>query len=120
MATAHTLAPPAAGPAEAEHNEASASDATEQALVPAPAAEQQEAGIELTGPVALLPVELDVAVPVRNFRVRNLLALEPSHLIETGWGHGGDVPLSAGHIQLAWSEFEVIETALAVRLTRLV
>ena len=76
--------------------------------------------ILLTPAVARQPVELDVSVPVRNFRVRNLLALEPSHLIESGWGHGEDVPLAAGHVQLAWAEFEVIETQLAVRLTRLV
>lgn len=81
---------------------------------------QEAASIVLTPAVARLPVELDVSVPVRNFRVRNLLALEPSHLIESGWGHGEDVPLAAGQVQLAWSEFEVIETQLAVRLTRLV
>ena len=74
----------------------------------------------LRPPVARLPVELDVSVPVRDFRVRNLLALEPGHLVESVWGHGEDVPLAAGQVQLAWSEFEVIETQLAVRLTRLV
>jgi flagellar motor switch/type III secretory pathway protein FliN len=40
--------------------------------------------------VARLPVELDVAVPVREFRVRNLLALEPGQVIETQWAHGED------------------------------
>jgi len=73
----------------------------------------------LRAPVARLPVELDVSVPVRNFRVRNLLALELSQVIESGWGHGEDVPLAAGEVQLAWSEFEVIDTQLAVRVTRL-
>jgi len=29
------------------------------------------------------------------------------------------LPLAAGEVQLAWSEFEVIETRLAVRVTRL-
>ena len=28
-------------------------------------------------------------------------------------------PLAAGRVQLAWSEFEVVDTQLAVRLTRL-
>ena len=73
----------------------------------------------LTAPVGRLPVELDVSVPVRNFRVRNLLTLELSQLIESGWGHGEDVPLAAGDVQLAWSEFEVVDTQLAVRVTRL-
>jgi flagellar motor switch protein FliN/FliY len=65
-----------------------------------------------------LPVELEVAVPIRNFRVRTLLSLEKGKVIETQWGHGDDLPLSAGDVQLAWSEFEVIETRLAVRMTR--
>ena len=73
----------------------------------------------LSPPVARLPVELDVSVPVREFRVRNLLALEPGQVIESGWGHGEDVPLASGDVQLAWSEFEVIDTQMAVRLTRL-
>jgi len=66
-----------------------------------------------------LPVELDVAIPAREFRVRNLLALEHGQVIETRWAHGEDVPLAAGNVQLAWTEFEVVETQLAVRVTRL-
>jgi flagellar motor switch/type III secretory pathway protein FliN len=73
----------------------------------------------IDGPVARLPVELDVVVPVREFRVRHLLALEPGELIESQWNYGEDVPLAAGDVQLAWSEFEVLENRLAVRITRL-
>jgi flagellar motor switch protein FliM len=69
--------------------------------------------------MARLPVELDVAVPVREFRVRNLLALSPGQVIETEWGHGEDVPLASGEVQLAWSEFEVVDSQMAVRVTRL-
>jgi flagellar motor switch protein FliM len=65
-----------------------------------------------------LPVELEVAIPVREFQVRNLLSLEKGVVIETQWGQGDDLPLSAGDVQLAWSEFEVIDTLLAVRVTR--
>lgn len=79
----------------------------------------RRAGIPMAGGVALLPVELDVAVPVSDFRVRNLLALECGQVIETRWGHGEDVPLSAGEVQLAWSEFEVVDSQLGVRVTRL-
>jgi flagellar motor switch protein FliN len=64
-------------------------------------------------------VELDVAIPVRDFRVRNLLVLEPGQVIETQWQQGEDMPLAAGSAQLAWSEFEVIDSRLAVRITRL-
>lgn len=90
-----------------------------QALVPSPA-EDDESGPELIrGPVARLPVELDVVVPVESFRVRNLLALRPGEVIESQWNYGEDVPLTAGDVQLAWSEFEVIDGQLAVRITRL-
>jgi flagellar motor switch protein FliM len=74
----------------------------------------------LTAPLARLPVELDVAVPVREFRVRNLLTLEPGQVIESRWAHSEDMPLAAGAVQLAWSEFEVVDSQLAVRVTRMV
>jgi flagellar motor switch protein FliN/FliY len=64
-------------------------------------------------------VGLSVAVPVREFRVRHLLAISAGNLIETQWGHGEDLPLASGDVQLAWSEFEVIDSRLAVRVTRL-
>jgi flagellar motor switch/type III secretory pathway protein FliN len=93
--------------------------AAEQGLVPLAHLPQDEANTVFSAAMGRLPVELDVSVPVRNFRVRNLLALEPSDLVETVWEHGEDVPLAAGRVQLAWSEFEVIDTQLAVRVTRL-
>jgi flagellar motor switch protein FliM len=68
---------------------------------------------------AALPVELEVGVPVRDFRVRHLLALEPGQVIESQWSHVEDVPIGAGNVQLAWSEFEVLDAQMAVRLTRL-
>lgn len=68
---------------------------------------------------ALLPVEVEVGVPVREFRVRNLLALVPGQVIESQWSHVEDVPLGAGKVQLAWSEFEVLDAQMAVRVTRL-
>jgi hypothetical protein len=34
--------------------------------------------------------------------------------------HGDDVPLGSADVQLAWSEFDVVDKQLAVRLTRLV
>ena len=88
-------------------------------MVPAPRQAEEEEDTVFGAQVAQLPVELDVAVPVRDFRVRHLLALAPGQLIESKWGHGEDVPLAAGNTQLAWSEFEVAETRLMVRVTRL-
>jgi flagellar motor switch/type III secretory pathway protein FliN len=79
----------------------------------------EEGFLRLPAPVERLPVGLVVSVPVRDFRVRNLLAMAPDEVIETQWAHGEDLPLSSGNVQLAWSEFEVVDTRLAVRVTRL-
>lgn len=93
--------------------------AAELALVPSAHPGEEGDLIGRGGPVARLPVELDVAVPVREFRVRNLLALAPGQVVETQWAQGSDMPLAAGDVQLAWSEFEVVDLQLAVRVTRL-
>lgn len=95
--------------------------ANAQSLVATPNETQyeEEPTAEVHGPLTLLPVELDVSVPVRDFRVRNLLALEPGHVIESQWNNGDDLPIASGAVQLAWSEFEVLENDLAVRITRL-
>ena len=91
----------------------------ETALIPASAHKGEEELFAPSSAVARLPVELDVSLAVREFRVRNLLALEPGQVIETQWGHGDDLPLASGEVQLAWSEFEVVDSQLAVRVTRL-
>jgi hypothetical protein len=70
--------------------------------------------------VSRLPVEIDVAVPVRGFRVRNLLTLQSGTVIASKWMNGDDLPLASRGAQLAWTEFEVIDQLLAVRITRLV
>ena len=124
MATVQTMpasagAPHPAGiphPGAATTERAVAGEAV-RALVPVPPQGQEEASFK--APIPQLPVELDVIIPVREFRVRELLALAPGQVIETQWSHGDDLPLAAGEVQLAWSEFEVIETRLAVRVTRL-
>jgi flagellar motor switch protein FliN/FliY len=79
----------------------------------------EEGGQGIDPWVARLPVELDVAIPVKQFRVRNLLALEPGQVVETQWSEGEDLSLVAKDAQLAWGEFEVVDTRLAVRVTRL-
>jgi flagellar motor switch protein FliN/FliY len=70
--------------------------------------------------IVRLPVEIDVAVPIRNFRVGDLLALAKGQLVSSEWSRGEDVPMTARGAKLAWAEFESIETKLAVRITRLV
>jgi flagellar motor switch/type III secretory pathway protein FliN len=118
MATTHSFPAPVTELASEPESAEAAAFASEEALVPSPHA-PEHTPIALSPALALLPVELDVAIPVRAFRVRNLLALEPGQVLETQWGPGEDMPLCAGDVQLGWSEFDVVETALAVRLTRL-
>jgi flagellar motor switch/type III secretory pathway protein FliN len=113
-------AKPASVPPKQPDEAEKAEIAAEQALVLSPRPPVEVAGMTLTAPLERLPVELDVAVKTAMFRVRNLLALEPGQVIETRWVNGRDMPLTAGDVQLAWSEFEVIDTQLAVRVTRLV
>ncbi len=122
MAAAHPLpAPAGAIQREAGPPPATAEQVAKPALVPSPAREEKEdLGATVSPAVARLPVEVDVAVPVRDFRVRHLLALEPGQVIESQWSSGEDTPLAAGDVQLAWTEFEVVDTQMAVRVTRLV
>ena len=97
-----------------------AASGSERALMPVSPEPPEPGLMAMSGPLARLPVELDVALPVREFRVRKLLALAPGQVIATDWVLGEDMPLASGAVQLAWSEFEVVDAQLAVRVTRLV
>lgn len=81
--------------------------------------EAQEVSLAITAPMARMPVSLQVTVPVRDFRVRQLLAMAAGEVIESQWANGEDLPLSSGDVQLAWTEFEVVDSRIAVRITRL-
>ena len=114
--------PPEQDPVE-EHGEAGSAPAPDMALEAAlvqTAPAFENSGVLSGSPlIALLPVEVDVAVPIRGFRVRNLLALVDGQVVESQWVQGDDLPLSARGAQLGWAEFEVIDTKLAVRIARL-
>lgn len=72
-----------------------------------------------TSPLAGLPMQLDVTIPVPLFRVQDLLALEKGVVLESQWPQNDDVPVWCGGSQLVWSEFEVVDQKLAIRVTRL-
>jgi hypothetical protein len=91
----------------------------EAALVPSGKEASAGPTIDADSVVARLSVELEVGVPVHDFRVRNLLALEPGVLVASHWSHGEDLPLAARDVQLAWTEFEVVVNTLAARITRI-
>jgi flagellar motor switch/type III secretory pathway protein FliN len=111
----------AAGSADASAAE-KAKDDTGTALLASPPvldAVEETGLIERHSIETRLPVQLNVGIPIRDFRVKNLLVLEPGSLIESSWVPDEDVPVASGEVHLAWSEFEVVDTQLAVRLTRL-
>lgn len=83
------------------------------------AATASSARTALTAMAAQLPLQLDLRVPLPKFRVQNLLSLEKGHVIETAWPHTEDLPLWSGGVQLVWTEFEVVDQKLGVRITRL-
>jgi hypothetical protein len=112
----HPITPP---PPQEDLPTEAVAPAAEAALVPACEAVSAETAIATHPMVARLPVELEVGVPVRDFRVCNLLALELGVIVESQWNMGEDLPLAAGNVHLAWTEFEVVDTQLAARLTRL-
>jgi flagellar motor switch protein FliN/FliY len=41
-------------------------------------------------------------------------------VIESAWSHTEDLPLWSCGVHLVWTEFEVVDQKLAVRVTRLV
>jgi flagellar motor switch protein FliN/FliY len=69
--------------------------------------------------LARLPVMLTVTIPLRGFKVCNLLTLRCGHTIASSWAATEDVPLKVGALQACWGEFEVVEQQMALRLTRL-
>jgi flagellar motor switch protein FliN/FliY len=69
--------------------------------------------------VAQLRVSLRAAVALNRFRVRDLMALKEGQVFESLSPDTEDVPVMVGVVQLGWSEFEVVEQRMAVRLTRL-
>jgi flagellar motor switch/type III secretory pathway protein FliN len=66
-----------------------------------------------------LECRLTVELPLPKFRVSDLLSLAKDGVVNTHWLVGNDVPLRVNGELLAWCEFEVVESHLAVRLTEL-
>lgn len=66
-----------------------------------------------------LPLVLTARIPLSGFKVRDLLRLKEGKLIRSDWSTTEDIPVKIGRVPLAWSEFEVVEESMAMRLTRL-
>jgi flagellar motor switch protein FliN/FliY len=66
-----------------------------------------------------LPCLLTIEISVPDFTVADLVHLERGRVISTRWTVGQDVPLRINGELIAWSEFEVVQKRVAVRLTEL-
>jgi flagellar motor switch protein FliN len=66
-----------------------------------------------------LPCLLTIEISVPGFTVADLVHLERGRIIASRWTVGQDVPLRINGALIAWSEFEVVQNRLAVRLTEL-
>ncbi len=66
-----------------------------------------------------LPCTLTVEISVPHFKVADLVLLAQGRIVETHWTVGLDVPLLINGELVAWSEFEIVQSRLAVRLTEL-
>jgi flagellar motor switch protein FliN/FliY len=69
--------------------------------------------------LAQIRMKLRAEVPLHRFRVKDLLTLAEGQVFETLAPATEDVPLKVGKVQLGWSEFEVVERRMALRVTRL-
>ena len=69
------------------------------------------------GPMLDLPCDLTLDLTVPEFTVAHLLRLQPGDVLETRWPNGEDVPVRINDRVVAWAEFEVVGSRLAVRVT---
>jgi len=116
------LAPPQTIPPEPKAGSSPATASAGSALLAPQEGDRSSQG-HLSDPginlaLASLPLQLDVSVPMPNFRVRDLLALDKGAVLASAWPHAEDVPVWCGGAQLVWTEFEVVDNVLAVRVTR--
>jgi flagellar motor switch protein FliN/FliY len=65
-----------------------------------------------------LRVTLRAGVMLR-FKVRDLITLKEGQVFESLSPATDDVPVRVGQMHLGWSEFEVLQQRMALRLTRL-
>ena len=64
-----------------------------------------------------LPCMLTLDVPVPEFTVGDLMTLRVGSIVATGCNQTSDVPLRVNQLLIGWTEFEVIDDRLAVRIT---
>ncbi|HEY1648512.1 MAG TPA: FliM/FliN family flagellar motor C-terminal domain-containing protein [Terracidiphilus sp.] len=74
-------------------------------------------GEDLLDSMPWLPCTLTLEVPVVRFTIGDLLSLREGSIVETACHHTSDVPLRVNQLLIGWTEFDVIDDHLAVRIT---
>jgi flagellar motor switch protein FliN/FliY len=69
--------------------------------------------------LAQLRTSIRAGVALTGFTVRHLLAMKEGQVFESLSPVTEDVPVKIGQVQVGWSEFEVLEHTVSLRLTRL-
>ena len=92
---------------------------TPAAAAAASGEEEPELREERWRPVLRLPCQLTVDLPLPDFKIADLLRLRVGSVVTTSWQAGRDVPLRVNGALIGWSEFEVVGSGLAVRVTEL-
>ncbi len=70
-------------------------------------------------PVLRLPCLLTVDLPLPEVKIADFLRLRVGSVVQTNWQAVRDVPLRVNGTLIGWSEFEVVGSRLAVRVTEL-
>ncbi len=81
------------------------------------AATSGSSGEDMLDSMPWLPCTLSLEVPVVRFTIGDLLALKEGSIVETACHHTSDVPLRVNQLLIGWTEFDVIDDRLAVRIT---
>jgi len=90
--------------------------ATSRTSEPAPRTEESSKNDRLEM-MPLLPLTLTLDIPVVRFTIHDLLSLKIGAIVETACRQTSDIPLRVNGILLGWTEFDVINDRLAVRIT---
>jgi flagellar motor switch protein FliN/FliY len=69
--------------------------------------------------LAQLRTSIRAEVALDSFTVRDLLAMKEGQVFESLSPATEDVPVKIGQVHVGWSEFEVLDHTMALRLTRL-
>ena len=69
--------------------------------------------------LARVPQTVTALIPLPQFTMHDLLTMEKGLVIESSVLTTDMIPIRIGQVRVAWGEFEVVEHALALRVTKL-